>query len=450
MDKQNYYLVNQQQINLKYSELKKLRDDGQLIPGYQYRITDYVTTTSQPNTKSANNCFDIIVTAMTENTLDHKATASRNAGDAFFNDNKLGDWLLWYDLDNDTTKYGWADPVNGKGVIYRLIDDEMNDCYYDFKNILTQKSTTVYGDGWYYTFSYVYQGIPIDGTEDSRVQKCAGNIIKPCYSLDGSLRLPENVFICSNFYETVYNNVLGFSCTDNVFEETCIENILQSNCRNNHFYRANSNYLSPHCNSNKTGEYCDSNYFEAYCASNFLELHCARNVFANACYGQRLYKGSYGNYIDSTVSNTLESISYRKITHRNRDQVNLDDEYYDDGSGQLVPIKHPDLSTQPSILPYKFMGQYVYEQLIPKSALRIQGSAVSTISDMYNVIAVEKPIFLEACHIGSNGALQQSVVEKYDDDETYYFLSPLTNTAYLRIVYTSMPEEEGYYGYNTY
>jgi hypothetical protein len=29
-----------------------------------------------------------------------------------------------------------------------------------------------------------------------------------------------------------------------------------------------------------------------------------------------------------------------------------------------VPIKHPDLSTQPSILPYKFMGQYVYEQLI--------------------------------------------------------------------------------------
>lgn len=38
--------------------------------------------------------------------------------------------------------------------------------------------------------------------------------------------------------------------------------------------------------------------------------------------------------------------------------------FYDDGSGEVVPVKHPDLSTQPSILPYKFAGNYVYEQMV--------------------------------------------------------------------------------------
>lgn len=38
--------------------------------------------------------------------------------------------------------------------------------------------------------------------------------------------------------------------------------------------------------------------------------------------------------------------------------------FFDDGSGEVVPVKHPDLSTQPSILPYKFAGNYVYEQMV--------------------------------------------------------------------------------------
>lgn len=38
--------------------------------------------------------------------------------------------------------------------------------------------------------------------------------------------------------------------------------------------------------------------------------------------------------------------------------------YYNDKTGEVVPIRHPNISTQPSILPYKFAGNYVYEQLI--------------------------------------------------------------------------------------
>lgn len=58
-----------------YSDLKTLRDNGQLIPGHLYRITDYITTTVQEGTRSAGHQFDIIVQAITENTLSEDARA---------------------------------------------------------------------------------------------------------------------------------------------------------------------------------------------------------------------------------------------------------------------------------------------------------------------------------------------------------------------------------------
>ena len=63
------------QIAITYSELKELRDNKQLVPGVQYRITDYQCTTTQEGTKSAEHQFDIIVTADSENVLNEKARA---------------------------------------------------------------------------------------------------------------------------------------------------------------------------------------------------------------------------------------------------------------------------------------------------------------------------------------------------------------------------------------
>ena len=56
-DKKN----NEKYIETTYSELKSLRDEGKLIPGSMYRITDYKCTTAQENTRSAGHQFDIIV-----------------------------------------------------------------------------------------------------------------------------------------------------------------------------------------------------------------------------------------------------------------------------------------------------------------------------------------------------------------------------------------------------
>lgn len=127
---------NDSTVDLTYEELKSLRDSAQLIPGQQYRITDYMTTTTQAGTASAGHQFDIIVTSKSENELFEYAKADYHEGDTYFLNSNLSAWELKYTLDNNTSKYAWADATNGKGVIYYMKDEWNNECPYDFKNIL--------------------------------------------------------------------------------------------------------------------------------------------------------------------------------------------------------------------------------------------------------------------------------------------------------------------------
>lgn len=71
-------------INITHSELVSLRDSAQLMPGQQYRITDYVTTTRQMNTRSKEYPFDIIVTALDTCTLSEEARATNPSIDSHF------------------------------------------------------------------------------------------------------------------------------------------------------------------------------------------------------------------------------------------------------------------------------------------------------------------------------------------------------------------------------
>ena len=121
--------------NITYAELKTLRDNSQLVEGQYYRITDFVTTVDQEDARSAGHRFDIIVLATSSNTLNENALAAKHAEDTYFNNSNLDAWELKYDLDNDKSKYAWADETNGKGVIYYMKDEFNNECSYDFKNI---------------------------------------------------------------------------------------------------------------------------------------------------------------------------------------------------------------------------------------------------------------------------------------------------------------------------
>lgn len=122
-------------VEVTHAQLKAMRDAGQLVAGQQYRITDYVATTTDPESRSANHPFDIIVTADNERTLSESARAIAHAGDTYFEKCNLAAWRLQYCIDNDAERFAWADDENGKGVVFRMIDENNNDIPYDFKGI---------------------------------------------------------------------------------------------------------------------------------------------------------------------------------------------------------------------------------------------------------------------------------------------------------------------------
>ena len=67
-----------------WQELKNLRDEGKLVPGQSYRITDYECSTAQDNTKALHHKFDIIVSAISHYTLSESARVDFHERDDYF------------------------------------------------------------------------------------------------------------------------------------------------------------------------------------------------------------------------------------------------------------------------------------------------------------------------------------------------------------------------------
>ena len=122
--------------NITYAELKSLRDTSSLVPGNKYRITDYETKTnpSKSDFRSAGHNFDIVLTAISTSLFEKKGYAMAREGDEYFSESSPELWELYYTLDNDTGSYSFCDP-NGKGVIYKMVDEKNNSAPFDFKNI---------------------------------------------------------------------------------------------------------------------------------------------------------------------------------------------------------------------------------------------------------------------------------------------------------------------------
>lgn len=93
-----------------YANLVSLRNNNALTPGKLYRITDYTTTTSLTGTAAAGHVFDLIVMALDKNALSEEACAVTHAGDAsYWENSNLSAWRIWYCLDNDKSRFAWAD-----------------------------------------------------------------------------------------------------------------------------------------------------------------------------------------------------------------------------------------------------------------------------------------------------------------------------------------------------
>ena len=112
-----------------YGELRSLIDNGQLIPGMQYRIIDYasntdtITETYKDTYKFAANQFDIIVVADSENSLNKNARACH------------------HDFENDI-KYVAENIINSDPYINDNISEDDIFSYISYENYLVYKTLT--------------------------------------------------------------------------------------------------------------------------------------------------------------------------------------------------------------------------------------------------------------------------------------------------------------------
>ena len=294
--------------SITWSELKTMRDAGELTAGMQYRITDYTCTTNISNTQSAGHVFDIIVTADDESTLNEVARAAKHDGDTYFANNNLNAWQIWYCLDNDTMRFAWANMTNGKGVIYRMIDEFNNDCPYDFKNIqfyriwdqntsLCSAIPTSNEGVLCYTFSSEGNGdtTPFTDMSLSASNNIYSNVIKQHTSI-GKQYLNNICF----FGSICYNNTFGNDCYNNTFGKTCYSNTFGFNCYYNTF--------GSNCGANILGNSCFNNTFGSSCGANILGNDCSHTTFGSNC-----FYNSFGNncvYIKFAASREVTSPKY--------------------------------------------------------------------------------------------------------------------------------------------
>ena len=410
--------IPEQMVNVTYSELKSLRDSNKLIPGCEYRITDYVTTTTQENTISAGHKFDIIVTADNENTLNEKVRAINHpsiiegaikvkvveentsyiyvrtqefdSNDMYawayvsYSDNKdvcfvdledydtadliftntltpnIGDildmggtdvelvsihydvnyfltcnlaaWELWYCLDNDKSRFDWADEENGTGVIYRMIDEWGNDCPYDFKNIMFERGLYDNGSGiskdgdedfftYCYTFSweesrdvivdasiYGNNGLMDDNNDIVGVYENKIGV----YNNSGLRHLNNIVLFSSYGYDAGYfrgycSNIFGEHCCDNSFNDGFINNRFGNNCCYNKSYeRLYNNTFGDNCYSNTFEGDCmcqsNNNIFGNYCSNNKFYGDFYNNTLGGSCYSNKFGYGCGYNTIGNNCS----------------------------------------------------------------------------------------------------------------------------------------------------
>ena len=382
--------------NILYSDLKDLCDNNKLIPGQKYRITDYITTTLQEYTQSAGHQFDIIVEALSENTLSEDAKAIQNENDGYFDDANLEAWELKYCLDNDTNRFAWADD-NGKGVIYYMKDEFNNECPYDFKNIqfvrykLNPPTVGGYNYEWqnklsenvnkmfennqlsyiwhafnssvhywdtfrdvfstrteetkaFYTFSNV---INDEISDKSLTNVCYSNVIKESY-IKGVLILNNNIFFSENINFNCHSNSFGNNCNYNSFGDSCHSNSFGDSCHSNSFGNScYTNSFGNNCNTNSFGNSCHYNSFGNNCYSNSFGDSCYHNSFSNSCYsnsfGNSCESNSFGNSCNSNIfgdychinsfGNSCYFNSFGNFCHYNSFGNNCDyNGFYDDSS----------------------------------------------------------------------------------------------------------------------
>ena len=342
-------------VEITYSALKTLRDGGNLVPGMQYRITDYVCTVANDSeARAISHPYDIIVTADTENSLNENARACLHEGDAYYSAQgaqaDLSAWELKYCLDNDTNRFAWADATNGKGVVFWLKDDWNNECPYDFKQIQfkrykvtaypmsnqlvgkyiqKQHNTNLTNSTSDTVFVYTFSTVINSQYEDASVYNyayvgygkmhCCNNKISSCYITDSAAQKLNNITLATDNGTYQYANTFDFGCESisllgstiyaNTFGPQSTRNVLYNGI-NNAYLGKNVNNVGVSFSKNVLGHEASNicmggerNVFGAGCSVFRFGIGCNNNVFGAYCqaidFCTTSSGGTYQNYLSN-------------------------------------------------------------------------------------------------------------------------------------------------------
>ena len=241
----------------------------------------------------------------------------------------MSSWEIKYSLDNDKTRFWWADETNGKGVIYYMKDEYGNECPYDFKNIQFKRDNT-----YYYTFSWVDENnavkdLSIVGNtsiynDEGEIAGCYGNKIGVTSSYEFGLYVEDHsnlaIVLTNNVLISTYSYEVGvfYGCKNNTFEGECYGNTLWGNCRINTFgdgctnntfgNNPYNNIFGNECKNNTFGNDCSNNTFGKGCSNNRIGDACAKNTFGSECRANTFGSGCRANTFGSECSsNTFGS-----------------------------------------------------------------------------------------------------------------------------------------------
>ena len=345
--------------HVTYAQLVTLRNNSGLVAGQWYRITDYMTTVANDTeARSAGHPFDLLVMATSANTLSEEAKAIKSSRDSngYFTDANLNAWKVWYCLDNDPTRFQWADTENGKGVIWRMIDEWQNDCPYDFKNVQFKryKATALSEvieeaiDGQYYAYNGEMMNVEIEDEEDF-VWAYTFTLIDENedwvdYSIkkDGALDPEADFGYLQQFkkgrceYNSIRHCYTAVTVDEECYRTLMLNNIvliatiddecgLSGEMQLNEFGSANynmtvkdnpeKNIFGNKCYNNIVGSY--GNTFGNYCYSNTFGNNVHDNTFGNNCRYITVHNGV--QYVEvpggSTVSAYVQNAQILNGTH---------------------------------------------------------------------------------------------------------------------------------------
>ena len=222
-------------------------------------------------------------------------------------------------LDNDTSRFAWADEVNGKGVIYRMIDEFNNDVPYDFKNIQFERDGSSFYE-YYFTFTWINEDDTIwDASVHPELTDDAGEGSRVFSNIMSSAKdylyiLNDNVFIAD--YDDEYGIFYGWY--SNTIKDNFVGNTIGDNFSNNvigSWFRYNTigygfynNIIGYGFRNNAVGSNFDSNtigdYFDYNTVGDSFSDNTIGDGFSDNTVGYGFRDNTIGNdFLDNTVGN---------------------------------------------------------------------------------------------------------------------------------------------------